>query len=338
MPLIYANQLARALKPVQPCYCLTGADPFLVQESAALIRQSLIQQGFEQRQVFTLESPSSFDWEGFHQTLYAPSLFAEKTIVEWVWPASKLTEKMFQPCLPFKPNHQVCVIIRAGYLSKTQLNAKWFKAFMGDSVIVQHWTASGQDLVTWTQQRAKHHKLSLTPQAAQLLANHYEGRLYGIEQLLMKVALFPHTGHVDTDTIMHHMDEQSSFDVFALQHAILSQSPEKVLSVLNHLKHMKVEMTLVLWCLHRLLHTALQSHTQSKHHDSQWLKGQGIWPKEQALFNQWFATLTETSVRHMLQSLADIDHQHKTGQVAQAWQHVCQLCLISISALPHVCE
>lgn len=336
MPLIYANQLARALKPIQPCYCLTGSDSFLVQESASLIRKTLTQQGFEQRQVFTLENPNHFDWEGFHQTLYAPSLFAEKTIVEWIWPTSKLSEKMFQPCLPFEPNHQVCVIIRAGYLSKTQLNAKWFKAFMGQSVVVQHWPPHGQDLISWTQQRANHHGLSLKLDAAQLLANHYEGRLYGIDQLLMKVALFPQTSSVDAQTVLRHLDEQSSFDVFAIQNAILTQSPEKVLSVLNHFKHMKVEMTLVLWCLHRLLHTALQSQTHSKHHDAQWLKSQGIWPKEQGSFNRWLETLTSNAVRHMLQSLADIDHKHKTGQVTESWQQLCQLCLTSISALPHV--
>ncbi len=328
MPTLTAKQLPSKLNPVPSCVVLTGQDPFMVQESARLIKAKARAQGFEQHQLFVMESASSFDWQGLTEALNTPPMFADKMIVEWVWQTNKLPTKDIQALAPFEFSDCV-LIIRAGYLTKAQLNAAWFKP-LSSGLVVQHWPMQKHELVSWTLQKAKALNVELPQGAPDLLAGHYGERVYALSQLITKLAGTSPT----LEQIQSHMDSQSQFDAFALQSALLHQDTSRVVEVLNHLKQTKQELTLVLWTINRLIESLMLSLKGPLSGPE--LKAKGIWPKETQAFNQLIRLFDESKGHSFIRMLSDIEQQFKTGQTQVCWQNIMNLCLMMIGALPHV--
>lgn len=332
-----AKQLNQHLK-TSPShfYVLQGSEAFLLKRSAESLQAYAQSQGYEQRQTFVYEGPG-FDWESLLQSLSSPSLFAPKQVIEWVWQSSKFNDsdlKSLGDILP--PAQDTLFIIKAGALTKAQLNAKWFKQITQGACIVTHWPPFARELPDFVGQLAKEKNLQLTPQGCQFLAAQYQGRLDRLAQHIEKVAL-SHQGPVSLEALHEHLDNQQAFDVFALQSAMITQS-KQVVTILNHLKVQKVELSLVIWCLGRLLETLILALSKGFVQDKQWARTRGIWANEHQAFTRLCSRLKVEQIERSLASLAKIDKMAKTGQTDLAWQQISFICLNLIGALPHLSQ
>ena len=79
------DHLAKGLRSI---YTLHGDEPLLQQEAADLIRQTAREQGFSERQVFTVVG-AHFDWDEVQAAGAAMSLFADKVLLDVRIPSGK---------------------------------------------------------------------------------------------------------------------------------------------------------------------------------------------------------------------------------------------------------
>lgn len=332
---IYANQLSQNLKNPCSMYVLLGQDPFLLGQSLELLRSHAKTHGFEEKQVFTYEG-NGFDWQSFIQTLSSPSMFAPKQVIEWVWQSAKFNDSdlnELQAILP--PPADTLLIVRAGALTKAQQNAKWFKKITGDACLVSHWPPRPSEFPQWIAGLAKQKGLSLDRECCQFLATMYEGRLDRLAGHLDKVALC-HQGAVNLEVLHQHLDKQYDFDVFSLQSAIISGHSQKVVTVLSHLKQQKTELSLLLWCVTRLLESLYLASQRSQAPDKMWLRTRGIWANEHTSFSKLVDKLNRADLPIWLASLQHIDKMAKTGQTDNAWQQISTLCIQCTGAVPRM--
>ncbi len=333
---LYANQLAQHLKKPISFYILVGQDPFLINQSYQLLRQYATQHHFDERLIFTYEGSSNFDWQGLHQSLSSASIFSDKQIIEWTWQNTKFDDAALNELLPLlPPNKDSLLIVKAGALTKAQQNAKWFKNFSANAAIISHWPPKKHEWPQLIAQLAKQKNLVLPQDACLFLSAQYEGRLQALEQHLEKISLYE-SGEISMDLVRQHLDEQKDLDVFDLQSALLHESKEQTIDILNHLKQNKTELTLVLWCLSRLLESLILAQNASSPKNEHWLKSRGIWSHEHALFWRLAKNVKINKLDQWMSSLHELDQDAKTGHVSECWQKVCFICLNLTGALPHV--
>lgn len=334
---IYANQLQTHLKPANTFFILTGHDPFLIKQSTTILKNWATKNQFDERILFTLESSASFDWQALSQTLSSPSMFSPKQVVEWIWQQANLNDKQLDEIISLLPPPQdTLLIVRAGALTKAQMNAKWFKQFSQGAIVVDHWPPRAHELPAFISSLASQKNLKLSREASLFLGSHYEGRLNALDQLLEKLSLGC-SGNVSLEQLEQHLDSQYQFDVFALQTALLEANADKVMTILTHLKQAKTELTLVIWCINRLFETLYLAKKDAPKNEH-WLKTRGIWPKDQRSFLSLTQKLSLDKLETNLKKIASIDKLHKTGYNPQSWQDICTVALNLIGVYPQVCR
>lgn len=333
MKSIYANQLKAHSDPTNRFILLFGQDPFLVQESAQSLRTLVFERGFQERLVFTMENPKQFDWDPLIRAINCYSLFAEKQIIEWIWHDIPSKEADIAPIIAALPlPADTFLVIRAPALSKAQQQSAWIKALNPD-LLVAHWPLQGRALTEWIHDKCKHFKLQLAPDVIPMIVESYQDRLFALEQLFIKLSLSESKAITRSD-IEAHLDSQQFDDVFALQAALLSQKSATVVSLLNHYKQTKVELTLLLWLLNRLLH-ALEAAPQ--HNPALWLKRIGVWPKDVPSFEGLRQSVSPKTLDSTLKAVAEMDSLLKTGFAEQSWQHLLSICL-ELCGNPRICS
>ncbi|HET9843893.1 MAG TPA: DNA polymerase III subunit delta [Gammaproteobacteria bacterium] len=323
MQIIYDNQLKSYLTPLAKCYILVGPEAFLIQESALQIRKAAALEGFHERLLFTLEQVQTFAWNSLITTLKTPSLFQTKQIIDWFWhqiPQEK-NKSDIESLFPLYDNQ--ILIIRAGYLTKAQMQSTWFQTIAQTAIVVNHWTPKAHALHFWIKERAQSKELILSQEIVQLLAEQYEGQLFALDQLFTKLRL----EKSKTITLAHIQEHLAlgEHPLGSLQSALLGQNPKKILEVLIYFKHTHLEMGLILWALHRLLQGLRIGH--HKPNASHLLKSLGIFPKDAQSFWKLVRINSPSKLEDYLQTLADIDKLHKTGAQQESWQKICDLAL-----------
>jgi DNA polymerase III subunit delta len=321
MKIISATQLQSNWSAQMRCIVLSGQDSFLVQESAQQLRVWL-KDSLAERRVYTMENPKSFDWDSFISTLSMPSLFSPSSLIEWIWQENCPLDKSLEPLNATLVANQNTLIIRMGPLSKTQLKSNALSALKPD-LVVQHWPLEGRDLQQWLKAKALEYGLSLDSQACHWLIDHYEHRLYALAQLFRKCSFFPKQ-HWGIDDLVPMLDEEQAVDVFALQNALLERDRAKVVSLFKYLKTSKTELTLVVWCLHRLLLSLWSAPSQE---DSFWLQSMGFWRRDAKKFWALKNAISQELARSLLRKVTSLEEPIKTGVLLESWQSLLGVSL-----------
>ena len=329
MKSIYAQHLKSHLPPLSACYILTGSETVLIEDSTTLLRASLKKQGYEERLIFTMESSKGFDWEALSTTLKTPSLFSDKKIVEWTW-HQPLQEKDREAIETLFPIYDAVLIIKTGRLTKAMMQTKWFKPLSSQAIVVQHWPPQPHQWAAWIQERAKKYQISFEKETLQFLAEHFEGQLFAIDQLMMKLSLHE-ASVINLALVKALICEEPQGEVFALQDALLQQKPEKVISLLAQFKQSKLDLSLILWAVNRLLQSLYHAHHAALI-DEAFLRKKGFLPKDLQPFKALIQKNSRKELENALQLIPHLDRLHKTGEQAECWQKMCQLCLKSIGA------
>ena len=91
MKLNFTQLDSHLKKTLQPVYCISGDEPFQVDESVRLIREAAKVQGYTEREVYHVDR--SFDWDQLSQSAGSMSLFSERKVIEGKNPQGKPWEK-----------------------------------------------------------------------------------------------------------------------------------------------------------------------------------------------------------------------------------------------------
>lgn len=247
-----ANQFSQHLKQtLLPVYIISGDELLLVQETVGQLRTVAAQQGFQERQIFTLDS--HFNAETLSSALDNFSLFATRRLIELRLTSASINADVQLILKRYAENaaQDILLLIQAPRLDASVQRSPWFKALDAVGIFVPIWPLERQQLPQWIQQRCQQKKLKITVAAAQLLAEQVEGNLLAASQEIEKLALLAPTTTIDPEFLQQSLFEQTHYDVYELTDALLMQDLTRYLKIANRLKQEGTEMTLVLWAIAR---------------------------------------------------------------------------------------
>lgn len=251
---------ADALKPLlakglRPLYAVWGDEPLLAQEACDAIRAAAREQGYGERQVFTVTG-AYFDWGPVLGAAQEMSLFSERQFIEIRIPSGKPgkdgSEQLQRYCARLPED--IVTLVSLPKLDRTQQNSAWFQALDANGVTVRVDPVERRALPQWLAQRlaAQGQRVpegETGQQALNFFADRVEGNLLAAHQELQKLALLHPEGELSLEQIEAAVLNVARYDVFKLSEAVLSGQLARTLRMLEGLQAEGEAAVLVHWAL-----------------------------------------------------------------------------------------
>ena len=327
---INVDQLETQLKKnLASVYCITGEEILFTQEAIQQIRQATQQQGFVERQTFTVDN--NFDWDQFLLEAHSLSLFSEKSLLELNLTQAKFTDPMKQALeiyLTRKHTDKILLLV-FGKLDSKQQATNWFKQLEQTGVIITIWPMATAQLPAWVQKRLQQVGLTTDAAGARLLAEMSEGNLLSAHQAIEKLRLLHNSGKINAADISAAIHDNARFDVFTLVDHLLQGDAQRVLRILAGLHSEGTEATLILWAITRELRVLiiLANAMQQGQSFEQAANQERVWEKRKLLVKRVLQRLSLQNLYNCIQHAARIDATIKGAEPGDAWDELRKLCL-----------
>ena len=333
-----AAQCQRALAAV---YLVHGDEPLLVQEAAATIRQAARNQGYDEREVLSVEP--NFDWN--HLTLQANSgsLFASRRLLELRLGRAKPGDAGGKALRAYaqQPAEDVVMLISADKLDAAMQKSRWFKALDAAGVIVPIWPIDARQLPAWIGNRLRSKGLQADAAAIAVLTAHVEGHLLAANQEIEKLALLYGSGSISTEQMLAAVSDSARFSIYDLVDAALAADAARVVRIVGSLRREGTDPVLVLWALQReirLLNRIQFDSQNSQQTTVQMLHQHGVWDKRKPLVMGALKRLPLTTCERLLQRCAYLDRVIKGFASGSAWDELENLGLRLAGELENMLE
>ena len=312
---IPADRLAQQLSgPLQRVYVIAGDETLLVQEAADQVRKAARQQGFDEREVESVEA--RYDWSGLALTTGTLSLFASKRLLELRLSRSLKVEggKALTVAAANKADDTVILVIAPRFES-AGTRSVWYRALEKAAVLVPVYPIDEPQLPRWVRQRMQARGLQPSDDAVDVLVQRSEGNLLACSQDIEKLLLLQGSGPLDAEAVIEAVSDNARFDVFALGEAALQGRSERVVRIMAALRSEGIAAPLILWSLSRELRTLALLHGEQAN-------GRGlnevladrkyqVWPKRRPMVQGALQRLGPRRCRALLQGAARIDRMIK---------------------------
>ena len=327
---IRPEQLQEQLsKDLAPIFLIHGAEPLLIQESADKVRSAAYQQGYTERDCFTVEA--GFDWSHLLVEANSGSLFSSRRLIEVRLGNSKPGDKGSQALYQWaeRPPPDIVLLLSADKLDSGSQNSRWFKALDKAGINLTIWPMNLRQLPRWLEQRLHAHGLQPMADVLELLSARCEGNLLAAKQEIDKLALLLGHGPVTVENILELSSDQARFSIYDLADAALSGQAARVVRIIPVLKAEGVEPILALWALHREIQTLNRLH-----YDIQRgltlpaaLTRHTVWEKRKPLFTQALNRINDRECKRLLRACAELDGIIKGASFGNPWQGLSALSL-----------
>lgn len=286
---VYANQLTAHLQQgLRPLYLVFGDDDFLRLQAVRQIRQCAREQGFDERSV--MQQNNEFSWQDLVASQQNLSLFSSQRLIELELPTAAPGQEGAKALQQFTQQQtaDTVLILYGPKLKAEQQRSKWFKGLDAQGVFVPVYTPDRTQLPSFIQQHAKAYQLQLQNDAIQLLADWYEGNLLALDQALHKLALLHPNTLIEVQLVQQSAMEQSRFDIFSLQDALLKGQFDTYTHRLQRLMETDAEPAIILWLLQRECQTLHQAYTQIQQGSdaATVLQKSGVWKSQQGSYQR----------------------------------------------------
>lgn len=330
MARLNADQLAAHLqRGLAPLYLVYGDEPLLALEAADVIRTKARQEGYAEREVFTVES--GFSWQNLLTSGNSMSLFATRRIMEIRIPTGKPgTEggQALQDYCARLPDDTITVVT-CPKLDKQAQATKWFKALEQAGTAIPVYPVERSRLPQWIGLRLAAQKQRADTTTLQFLADRVEGNLLAAHQEIQKLGLLFPEGPLNFDLVREAVLDVSRYDVFNLSDAMLAGDAVRLVRILEGLKGEGVAPTLALWSLTQEIRTLTRLKLgQSKGAAlSQLLREARVWESRQGLVQRAMGRLNEARLVAGLKQAAALDRMIKGLARGDVWDGLLQLGL-----------
>lgn len=247
-----AEQLDKHLQqPLLPAYLIAGDEPFQQGECSDALRLRARQQGFDDRQTFTVVE--RFDWHQLRHEAQSMGLFGGRKLLEL-----RLGEKRPDKdgsaviCqLLENPSDDIMLLITASKLDRRRdAGSKWVNAVDKVGALIEVWPVDAARLPGWIEQRCRQQGLQINADAVALLSELSEGNLLACAQEVDKLALLFHGQSVGIAEVQQSVGDCSRYSIFDLTDA-LSRDASRALRILDGLRSEGTDEVQILWALAR---------------------------------------------------------------------------------------
>lgn len=333
MPLAPAQwQKALAADSLAPVYLLAGEE-LLVLEAADALRAQARALGYAEREV--LEAGQHFDWDDLARAAAGMSLFATRRLLDLRLPTGRPGVDGAKAITEFcaHPPPDVSLLITAMEWSSKHDGA-WSKKLDAAGVMAVFNAPRPNEWAAWIGARLASRGLSVTPDAAALLAERVEGNLLAAAQEVDKLAVL-HAGddsRIDAVAMEHLVADSARYDVFKLVDAAMAGEGARALRILAGLRAEGDELIGLMGWLVNQLQLALRLANAPDL--AAQARAERLWPAREQLFRK---ALRRAPREHWLACLARasrIDRIAKGREQGEPWREAERL--IAAMAEPRV--
>jgi DNA polymerase-3 subunit delta len=312
-----------------PVYLLAGDEPLQMMEAADAIRASAREQGYTEREVFTVEK--GFDWESLSAASDNLSLFSERRILDLRLPSGKPGREGSQALRAYaeRPPEDTILLMQSGKLDKDQLKSSWVKSLEKLGVLVQIWPLDLVQTQAWIRKRMQGRGLQPTNDAVVFLAERVEGNLLAAAQEVDKLALLHSAGPLDAETVLASVADQARYSIFDLVDAVLEGDVRRSVRMLEGLRGEGVEAILVLWGLAREIRglTDMARQVARGQAVERVMESARVWNQRKPLVRQALNRLDANTWLALLHQCAELDRSLKGVGEGRIWDELLQLSL-----------
>ena len=325
-----ADQLGAHLqRGLAPLYLVFGDEPLQAMEAADAIRARARQDGYAEREVFTVEA--GFSWQALLASGNSLSLFAARRIIEIRMPAGKPgTEggQALQDYCARLPDDTI-TLVSCPKLDKQAQATKWFKALEQAGTLIPVYPVERPRLPQWMGQRLAAQQQRADQATLQFLADRVEGNLLAAHQEIQKLGLLFPAGNLNFDQVREAVLDVSRYDVFNLADAMLAGDAVRLVRILEGLKGEGVAPTLALWALTQEIRTLVKLKMGQRKGASlpQLLRESRVWESRQGLVQRALGRLGEAALIAGLKQAAALDRMIKGLSRGDVWDELLQLGL-----------
>ncbi len=261
----------------------------------------------------TLEVSADTDWAQMAERTREADLFSQGELIEIQLSGGSPGREggaFFRQWAASPPARTVLLVI-SGRLDQRQQKSTWVQAFERAGQVIAIQPPRAHQLSGWCQVRARERGLSLTPEAAALLAERIEGNLLAGDQALEIPSLrYGEGATVDVAQVLENVVDQAHYDVFALSERLLTGETAEALHVFERLQAEGEALQLVIWVLAREIRLLYQlaAACQSA---AQVFEAARVWRSRQPAYQQAAVRHAASGWARLLAQLALADRQAK---------------------------
>ncbi|MEK6685375.1 MAG: DNA polymerase III subunit delta [Pseudomonadota bacterium] len=324
------EQLPRHLqKQTAPLYTLLGNEPLLILEAADLIRTHAHQQGYTERELFTVDH--HFDWSDLLNAGNHLSLFGDRKIMDIRIPSGKPGKEGGKAieayCGALPPD--TLTLITLPRIDKQGQATKWFKALESASVLIPVYAVERDQLPGWIGQRLGQQQQKADTDTLQFLADKVEGNLLAAHQEIKKLALLYPGGHLTFDQVKDVVLNVARYDVYQLSEAMISADTPRYARILTGLRGEGTAPLLILATLAEQIRQLIfiRKGLDQGQSAAQLLQAARVWGDRQRIVMAAAKRISFQSLTQGLSCAAKIDRVIKGAAQGDAWDELLQLGL-----------
>jgi len=333
---INPDQLARSLgRGLRAVYLVGGEETLLIDECAEMVRSRARQDGFTERQRFTVES--GFDWSELRHAGQSLSLFAERRLLEIRMPGSRPGEAGAETiqALAAANAADTVVLIICGKMEKPVRESKWVKAVENHGEFVMVWPMDTRQFPVWIRQRMLARGLEPEAGVVELLAWHDDGNPTAAAQEIDKLGMIIGRGRVSISDIEQNLADSARYSVFQLVDAALAGLDlASTRRMLASLRADGSEPILVLWALVREVRLLVQMARELSSGKPVTGVLTRVWQNRRAVVGKALGRFTYSGWLYLLKRAARVDRIIKGQAAGDRWIELERLLLAVGGWLP----
>ncbi len=327
---IKLEQISQHLqKQTASLYTLFGNEPLLILEAADLIRIHARQQGYTERELFTVDQ--HFDWSDLLNAGSNLSLFGDRKIMDIRIPSGKPGKEGGKAietyCNALPPD--TFTLITLPRIDKQGQATKWFKMLETTSILIPVYAIERDQLPGWIGQRLARQQQKADSATLQFLADQVEGNLLAAYQEVQKLALLYPDGNLTFDQVKDVVLNVARYDVYQLTDAMISANTARYTRVLTGLQGEGTAPLLILATLAEQFRQLIiiRKGLDSGQPSAQLLQAARVWGDRQ---KSTLAAAKRINLQLLMQGLSDaakIDRIIKGVAQGDIWNELLQLGL-----------
>ena len=327
---IKLEQLAQQLqKQTAPLYTLSGNEPLLILEAAGLIRTHARQQGYTERELFTVDQ--HFDWAELLNAGHNLSLFGERKIMDIRIPTGKPGReggKALEAYYAALPPDTV-TLITLPRIDKQGQASKWFKALETAGTLIPVYPVERDQLPGWIGQRLAKQQQKADAATLQFLTNQVEGNLLAAHQEIQKLALLYPAGNLTFDQVKDVVLNVARYDVYQLSDAMITGDTARFQRILTGLQGEGTAPLLILATLAEQIRQLIiiRKGLDNGQPPAQLLQTARIWGERQKTVIAAARRIDPHALMQGITDAAEIDRMIKGVAQGDVWEALLQLGL-----------
>ncbi|WP_077338118.1 DNA polymerase III subunit delta [Pseudocolwellia agarivorans] len=327
---IYHNNLSATLNQgFKPVWLIFGDEPWQKNDSLATIKNTYLQQGFDEIIRFTADD--KFDWSNVTYEYQSMSLFSSQRIIEIEIISGKVNETASKALIALSEqfNNDIILIIHGAKLDAAQQKKKWFKTFENLGCFLPLYDIEGKQLHQWLNRQIKQLNLNIHPDVLPLMIELFEGNLLALDQELQKLSILFGQNLITIQDAEKIIINQAKFNPFQVIDTLLIGNLKKCVSILDQLQHEGAPIGQLVWFMHKEISQLIAMQERLKQGESinDLYKFYRIWDKKKPLYQNALNNMSMHNLQQGLSRLAQVDLISKTASDFNPYLLLSDVCI-----------